>query len=77
MNNVFFKQERFSKRRGRRGNIEFVAVNNVSQDAQQVSCAICNAEMSENYWIVHKEKNHNNLAWKTGDPPLVNLHPNQ
>ncbi|KAF5289007.1 hypothetical protein FQA39_LY03886 [Lamprigera yunnana] len=39
-------------------------------DVNIVTCAICTLKVSKITWNYHKYRNHNNLAWKIGDPPL-------
>ncbi|KAJ8969702.1 hypothetical protein NQ314_001633 [Rhamnusium bicolor] len=35
-----------------------------------VICAMCKQEMVYDKWALHKQKQHNNLAWRIGDHPL-------
>ncbi|KAK9888369.1 hypothetical protein WA026_000622 [Henosepilachna vigintioctopunctata] len=35
-----------------------------------VTCAVCKNEMDKNNWPYHKQRYHNNLAWRIGEPPL-------
>lgn len=36
-----------------------------------VTCAVCKTEMEKKKWPNHKQRQHNNLAWRIGDRPLV------
>ncbi|XP_018561078.1 uncharacterized protein LOC108903390 [Anoplophora glabripennis] len=35
-----------------------------------VTCAICKTEIEKTKWPNHKQRQHNNLAWRIGDRPL-------
>ncbi|KAJ8952255.1 hypothetical protein NQ318_007414 [Aromia moschata] len=35
-----------------------------------VTCAVCKTEMEKSKWSFHKQRQHNNLAWRVGDHPL-------
>ncbi|XP_045472452.1 general transcription factor 3C polypeptide 2-like isoform X2 [Harmonia axyridis] len=39
-------------------------------DQKTVTCAVCNKELDKSDWFYHKQRYHNNLAWRIGDPPL-------
>lgn len=36
-----------------------------------VVCAVCSCNVKESEWIEHIAKEHNYLAWKEGEEPLV------
>ncbi|XP_018329237.1 uncharacterized protein LOC108739711 isoform X2 [Agrilus planipennis] len=35
-----------------------------------VTCAVCNLELDFTSWSYHKQRHHNNLAWRIGETPL-------
>lgn len=43
----------------------------LDDSARNVTCAVCNAIIDKQSWRHHKQKFHNNLAWRIGDSPLV------
>lgn len=36
-----------------------------------VICAVCSCSVEESVWVEHVAKEHNYLAWKEGEEPLV------
>lgn len=38
-----------------------------------VECGVCNETVLRNKWIDHIRLEHKYLAWKKGEPPLVNI----
>lgn len=43
----------------------------IDDGSGNVTCAICSQTISKTLWSHHKQRFHNNLAWRIGDPPLV------
>jgi hypothetical protein len=43
----------------------------IDDGSGNVTCAICNSTFDKHLWSHHKQRYHNNLAWRVGDAPLV------
>ncbi|KAL3282869.1 hypothetical protein HHI36_006028 [Cryptolaemus montrouzieri] len=69
-------QPRGQIKRGRPSGKAKVAVkmelgtDSISSDQKTVTCAVCKKEIEKNNWAHHKQRYHNNLAWRIGDTPL-------
>ncbi|XP_076270388.1 uncharacterized protein LOC143202620 isoform X1 [Rhynchophorus ferrugineus] len=44
--------------------------NGVVNISGKVTCAVCQITMEKTAWSYHKYRQHNNLCWREGDPPL-------
>lgn len=40
----------------------------------EITCDVCKMQMLNKYWPEHKLREHNNLAWKVGDAPIVSIY---
>ncbi|XP_063903465.1 uncharacterized protein LOC135122905 isoform X1 [Zophobas morio] len=60
-------------KRAYRKSKKYNTINDEEMDDSSVStvtCAICNSSMDKSLWTHHKQRYHNNLAWRVGDSPL-------
>ncbi|XP_044752037.1 uncharacterized protein LOC123311962 [Coccinella septempunctata] len=44
--------------------------DNIFVSQTTVTCAVCNKDLEKNSWKHHKQRFHNNLAWRVGEPAL-------
>ncbi|XP_008194372.2 uncharacterized protein LOC103313276 [Tribolium castaneum] len=58
------------KRSGKRQRKDNMKEEDLDDGTGNVTCAICNSTFDKNIWTHHKQRYHNNLAWRVGDPPL-------
>ncbi|RZC38768.1 uncharacterized protein BDFB_007282, partial [Asbolus verrucosus] len=47
-----------------------VKEEDIDDGSGNITCAVCNTTLDKNLWSHHKQRYHNNLAWRVGDPPL-------
>lgn len=50
----------------------FRTVTNISIDEDNmVTCTTCNEKVNNDEWVKHNREEHNNLAWRNGEPEIV------
>lgn len=45
-----------------------------TESANTVTCAVCHKSIIKQMWQYHKQRHHNNLAWRTDEPAMVNIY---